>query len=105
MREITRVTNLIFTVTSEPGDATRYSYLIYRDGPDIFNICARKNSFNYPRSLNFWDIKDMVTGVLYETFSEEFLKMAESFDCNPHSLRECILAILEICETYGIEGW
>ena len=85
MNEITAI-----HVVSEPGDATRYDYLVYRDG-DEYSFAPVRSSFKFPAKLNYWHIKD-----LGGTPGDDLAELAKEHDCNPHTLKECIRYIL--CE-------
>ncbi len=56
MKEIKRITG--FRIISEPGDNTRYDYIIHRNGDD-FCITPYESTFTFPQRLNYWDIKDI----------------------------------------------
>ncbi|MCK5604597.1 hypothetical protein KAR91_22100 [Candidatus Pacearchaeota archaeon] len=88
MREIIKITPHIFLIDSEPGDATYYSYLVYRDGPDEFTLAPRDNHFRYPQRLDYWEVKDIN--------HEGLLEYAGLFNCNYYTVMECIDAIINI---------
>lgn len=86
-KEITELNIDIYHVLSEPGDATRYNYIVFEDY-DNYSFMPCKNSFRYPQRLNYWDIKDLDEG--------EEIKVAEETMCNLFTLRECIRTIKEL---------
>jgi len=88
MRKIRKVNEDLFLITAEPGDTTRYEYLVYRDGPDNFTIAPTGSTFRYPQRLNIWDIKNLT--------DDQVFSMAEKESCNPHTLREVINGVTEI---------
>ena len=79
----------VYHIISEPGDLTRYDYIMTHDGPDEFIFAPMGNTFHYPQRLNYWDVKD-VSSV------EECIPIAEKEHCNPHTVLECIHAIKEL---------
>lgn len=81
----------IYLVDSEPGDATRYNYFVFRNGPDIFHFMPCDNTFKYPQILNYWDIRDIqIDGSKSIEVCEEWFRLAHKHMCNPHTLAECI---------------
>jgi len=90
-RTITPIGNGVYFIFSEPGDATGYEYLIYRDGPDEFCFASRSNAFNYPQRINYWEVKDT-------PLTEAIDKLTKKYDCNPHTVIECFAAIKQLWE-------
>ena len=90
MKEIEETT--VYHIISEPGDATRYDYLVYRDGPDEFTFAPCRSRFRYPQWLNYWDVHDMSD----DEVTERTADMAKELDCNPYTLLECIRTIREL---------
>lgn len=88
----------MFYVESEPGDATRYSYIIYRDGPDQFTITPTRSTFIFPQRLDFWDIFTTQDEVVNQA---RVIELAEQWNCNPCTVLECMGAILQIKRVYG----
>jgi hypothetical protein len=78
--------NGLFYVESEPGDMTRYSYFVYRDGPDVFRFMPCKNDFPYPQTINYWDIEQQKDG--------KYLTGKNNENVNPWTIRECVSTIL-----------
>jgi len=83
MNEITAI-----HVVSEPGDATRYDYMVYKDH-DEYSFAPVRSSFKFPGKLNYWHIKN-----LGDTPGDDLAELAKQHDCNPHTLKECIRYIL-----------
>lgn len=78
-------------VISEPGDCTRYDYIILRDY-DEFIIMPYKSTFKFPQRLNYYEIQDVIdikTSIKY--CNDNNMK-----DINPHTLLECVTTIKEI---------
>ena len=88
MREINKITPVIFTITAEPGDMTRYEYIAYREGPDEFTFAPTHSTFRFPQRLNSWDCKDLN--------EDQLIAMAQKERCNPHTLKECVNCMEEI---------
>jgi len=89
-----RESNILF-VNSEPGDATRYSYFVYRDGPEIFCFMPCDNTFRYPQRLDYWDVNSIdgpINGLTHLEL-EKLCKMSDKEQCNPNTLLECIRTI------------
>ena len=85
----------VFHVVSEPGDMTRYDYIVAALGPDEFVFMPYENTFPYPQRLYYWEVKGIADDVLIEK--------AKSFGVNPWTLKECIRIIKKIrSELWGI---
>lgn len=80
-------------VVSEPGDMTRYDYYVIVDGDDYIFFTV-KNTFNYPRRLNYFDIAGI--NVNNEDHHEKIYRIAEKQNCNPYTAKECIKTIQEM---------
>lgn len=79
-------------ITSEPGDCTRYDYMVYRNG-DIYSIAPVDSNFSYPDILYFYDICDIETVQECQAYIENNMKMQF---INPHTLLEVIRTIKEL---------
>jgi hypothetical protein len=90
MKEIREAT--VYHITSEPGDMTRYDYLVYRDGPDDFTFAPCRNIFRYPQRLNYWVVRNMSN----DEVTEKTKEMASELGCNPYTLLECIRTVKEL---------
>lgn len=93
----------IVCVDSQPGDATKYSYFVYREGYDRFHFMPKNNTFKYPQRLSYFECKDMDTSLRHEQKEghEEdslLIELSEKHDCNPWTLKECIRTMKEIME-------
>jgi hypothetical protein len=86
-KEIIKLYPNLYEIISEPGDCTRYNYFVWQFGDD-FRFMSKTNTFNYPRNLNYWDIKDLT--------KEEIHELAKKENCNYHTLQECLRAIKEL---------
>lgn len=94
---------IIKCVDSQPGDGTKYSYFVFREGYDNFHFMPRHNTFTYPQRLSYWECKDLETLAPYQQPSgykmqEQLINMAEKHACNPYTLMECIRTMKEIME-------
>lgn len=75
----------VLHIISEPGDGTRYDYLVYRDGPAEFCFMPARSTFRFPQRLNYWKDKDYDVNLL-----------AVEHNCNPHTIIECIRVMKEL---------
>jgi hypothetical protein len=90
MKEIKRITG--FRIISEPGDTTRYDYIIHRDG-DYFCITPYESTFTFPQKLNYFDIKDITNVYEVERYITENIKLLY---VNPYTLLEVIRTIKDM---------
>lgn len=88
MKIITR-TGDVFIVRSEPGDATRYDYFVFRDGDDDFCFMPRKSAFRFPQRINYWEIAET---------DEKVDAIAKRENCNRYTVLECVRTINEIID-------
>lgn len=89
-----------FAIISEPGDATQYEYMVYRDGPDEFCFMPMATTFRFPQRLNYYSVKDLPTSrkELMDNNdnpidNEPVFKMANEENCNVNTLMECIRTV------------
>lgn len=101
MKQIDAITPRIFQVVSEPGDATRYEYLVFRDGPEEYTFCPTKSTFNYPQRLNKWLPYLKVSS---KESIDKLLDLSSKFNCNPNTVLECLRTIEQIDEDYSYES-
>ena len=90
-------------VESQPGDGTKYSYFVFREGYDNFHFMPRHNNFIYPQRLSYWECKDIETYVPHQqpdgyTPSEKLIELSKNHNCNPYTLKEFIRTMKEIME-------
>lgn len=89
MRHITKIN--VFHIISEPGDLTRYDYLVHQDGPDDFTIAPAGGTLKYPQRLNYLD----AVKILEE--NDEDLKFNAAWDgINPYTLKDVCRTVMEI---------
>jgi hypothetical protein len=84
MRQITQIATYagdLYHVVSEPGDGTRYDFVVLRQYDD-FTFMPCKSTFRYPQRINFYDIPDSV-------LTSDFAEIAKKEQCNPHTVVEC----------------
>jgi len=79
-------TMVVRHVTSEPGDATRYDYLVNITGSDEYSFAPVGSTFRFPQRLNYWAVLDLNDAAL--------ITLAEKEHCNPYTLKECIRYIM-----------
>lgn len=84
MRQIDYITHCngkLYHVVSEPGDGTRYDFIVLRQYDD-FTFMPCESTFRYPQRINFYNIPDSV-------LTSDFAEIAKKEQCNPHTLVEC----------------
>ena len=96
MKEISYAT--VLHVISEPGDMTRYDYLVYRDGPDTFKFLPALNHFKYPVEINIYDF---LIGI-DEISENAVLQISKKYDCNSHTTFECCKTALSLWNNTAI---
>lgn len=84
-REITEIT--INRVISEPGDLTRYDYLVTKFG-DEYMFMPHGSTFSFPQRLDKWLISDIKTIEEVEIFIKE--TALKHKHVNPYTMLECI---------------
>lgn len=83
----------IFHVITEPGDATRYDFIMVRRG-DEFTIAPCRSTFRFPQSFNKWEIRNIGPDAISE---HDFIIMkSNKYNCNPHTVKACIDVIRSI---------
>ena len=99
--EYSLISKEVSRVIWEPGDCTRYEFLVIRDYDD-FLICPYKSTFKFPNKLNMYDIKNTVEK--FPEISHHIQEMAEelykSEDVNPHTTVQVARAIYKL---YNLE--
>ena len=100
-KHIDRVRDDIWIVDSEPGDGTRYRYIIYYDGFHDFSVMPYgETQIKYPQKLNYWDIHKLedlsINDVGFSKPDSLLVKMAKEKDCNPFTLFECIRTAMQM---------
>ena len=91
MKTIRKVEEDLWHVTSEPGDATRYDFYIFRGYNSTYHIMPRNNDFKYPQMLNITDAKFIRTVDMVGTL-EKYPTI------NPYTMNECAVTIIELHE-------
>lgn len=96
MKEIKSIKAL--HIVSEPGDATRYSYMVTKDGPDIYCFSPLDNDFNYPQKINKWEVLEAkeITEPIVVYYSDKY-------NCNVYTVMECIRTVQEL-ENWLVEN-
>ncbi len=89
MRHITKIN--VFHIISEPGDKTRYDYLVHQVGPDDFTIAPAGGTLEYPQRLNYFDAVKIL-----ETDDVD-LKFKEAWNgISPYTLKDACRTVMEI---------
>lgn len=101
MRKILRSNT--FRVISEPGDMTRYDFLITPLSPSVYKIQSHKSTFAFPELIDLGFIGKLETVEDCMSFLEH--TNDTNFDkVNPHTLLECIKSVRKIRYEYGGEA-
>lgn len=83
-------------IISEPGDMTRYDYIIVNLGNGEFSIAPYGSTFKFPQRLSYYDIQDI------ESVNDciEYIKndIDNFVGVNPYTLFECVSCIKELME-------
>ena len=93
-----------FLIVSEPGDATHYEYMVYRDGPDEFCFMPTISTFRFPQRLNYYAVEDMpitrkeLLEIHHPIDQEPVFKLANDENCNVNTLMECIQTVKSLHE-------
>ena len=85
MKEIKEFTCL--HIISEPGDATRYDYIIIKNG-DNYLFVPYDNEFRYPSQINKFSA--------INADEEGIRNIADYYKCNYYTVKECIRTIIEL---------
>lgn len=81
----------IFYVLSEPGDCTKYEYLVYRNYGYYTFMPYEQTGNKYPRNpITKYDVDINIIGEMYAHIAEK------TYDCNAYTLVECIRTINQI---------
>lgn len=80
----------VLHIVSEPGDATRYDYIVARNGPDEFVFMPFGSTFSYPQRVNYYDVKNA---------NGDYTTLAERSRCNVYTYAECARTVLELKES------
>lgn len=83
----------IFHVITEPGDATRYDFILVRRG-DEFTIAPCRSTFKFPQSFNKWVIRNVGEDTVGE--HDYIIRKSNEYNCNPHTVKACIDVIRSI---------
>ena len=98
MRNENEVWYNTFVIVSEPGDRTRYEYMVYRDGPDEFCFMPMKSTIRFPQRLNYYSVDNLPKNAT-ELNEEDtpgriaITELAKEEDCNVYTLMECIRTV------------
>jgi hypothetical protein len=87
----------IWEVVSEPGDGSRYHYLVVKQG-DTFMFLPLRNTFKYPQKIGYWGVVDIDVDMDNSKLemSKKITEIARFWDSNPWTVRECIATMKEL---------
>ena len=83
-------------IISEPGDGTRYDYIMVQIGPDEFVFAPYRNTFKYPQKINVWEALNDERNL----DKDKVVRLAKKEGVNPYTYMECARSALE----YILEG-
>ena len=83
----------IFHVITEPGDATRYDFILVRIGNE-FTIAPCRSTFRFPQRFNKWFIRNVEEDTVGEC--NFVVHKAKEFGCNLRTVKVCIDVIRSI---------
>jgi hypothetical protein len=86
------VETVAYRVVSEPGDCTRYDYLVFRKGWDFYFV-GIESKFPFTAVMNCWEIE--------HADKQDIVSIAERYDCNACTVMECMRTIKEIMKKEG----
>lgn len=79
-------------IVSEPGDYTRYDYLVAQYG-DEYIIVPYKSTFRFPIRLLYWDIKYLND----VNMCQDYIRCNDELaNVNPHTLFEVVNTIKQL---------
>jgi len=81
-------------VISEPGDSTRYDYLVYEDY-DNYMFAPIGSTFAFPQRLDFWEVQLIIN---IKDACDYINKHKELANVNPNTLLECVNCIKHLRE-------
>lgn len=83
----------VYHVISEPGDMTRYDYLVVRDH-DEYRFIPWRSTFAFPDKLNYYEVMDIEDW----RGAAHFLEIAAPRykNVNPHTIVECVNTIKKL---------
>lgn len=81
-----RVMKDITHIVSEPGDATRYDYVMVADA-STFHFCAMHSSVRYPHTIDYYEVRNANTS--------QIIEIAEREACNAYTVAECTRSLIE----------
>jgi len=81
MKQLTKIQGT--HVVSEPGDATRYDYVVI-PGEDVFRFYPYDNSFRYPTEIGVYQNDDDIKW------------LANKYQCNEHTVAECLRTMKDL---------
>ena len=89
----------VYHVISEPGDMTRYDFVVYPYF-DEFIIAPFKSTFRFPQKLNKWTIKSVIYDYENKDIELELAArmLSDITDINPHTVVQVARAIYRIFE-------
>ncbi len=84
-------------VISEPGDMTRYDYLLHRNGPYDFTIAPVASEFKFPQRVDYYLAK-AIFNEIDDGNNELLIQEADKHHCNIYTLAEVCSTIILIKE-------
>ena len=88
MKQITDIT--CKRIISEPGDMTRYAYIVFQDYSD-FSIMPYKSTLSYPQKICYYDVVDITDIDKATEYTKKYCPHV-----NPWTLLEVVRTITEL---------
>jgi hypothetical protein len=89
----------LWQVTSEPGDATQYTYYVHLGYNNVYHFMPRNVQIRYPAHLTLETLC-----VLDKNYIEDddhiVSQLAKDFNCNPWTILECIRTVKELNDVH-----
>jgi len=104
MEKITKTDMSVWKVISEPGDGTRYEYLVVGDG-FLFQIIGTGH-IKYPDAIYITDVIKFLPEINYEsrTLMPGIVSFAKAYDCNPWTMAEVCTHLETIVKSIELEA-
>ena len=90
IKQIKQIKENLYHIISEPGDATRYEYLMLQDEDDFF-FMPTKRDIVYPQRINYHDVKE------YQRCTPQTIQYVSGkkpYYCNLYTFIECVKTLI-----------
>lgn len=85
-------------VISEPGDHTRYDYIVIFDNinDNIFKFVPFRNYFEFPKQLNYYEVSEINNLTECVNYINRHAIGHQFHSVNPHTMLECINTVKQL---------